>query len=422
MRPTRSLQFRRSLNIAALAVAVAVFPLIWMGGLVTTHGAGLSVPDWPNSYGYNMFLFPPSQWLGGVFFEHTHRLLGTLAGFLAILLTLVAWGPARTDTRRRVFGGLTIVFGALSAITIVVAILIAGSGIQSEELKKNVQHIPVSFISLTLIFAMAYFCRRREEQRWIRWLTVIELSAICVQGLLGGLRVDLMNLTLAMIHGCFAQAVFALTAFTALATSKWWNVDVYEFRLGSAGPKPLKVGLGLAILATLVIYGQLIAGAIMRHKGAGLAIPTLPLAFGHWLPPMNTADLDAANAVRSWKYELTPVTLGQMWMHFAHRVGAVCVTLAVLSEAIYVLICLRREGAATLSAVILLVLLPTQVTLGILTVWLKKPADLTSLHVAVGALTLITASTSAAVLWRLLQRRRAMDVVPETEPATLAAA
>jgi len=422
MRSTRSLQFRRSLNLAALAVAAAVFPLIWMGGMVTTKGAGLSVPDWPNTYGYNMFLFPPSQWLGGVFFEHTHRLLGTLAGFLAILLTLVAWGPARTDKLRRRNAWAAIISAGLGVATTIAAVFIAKDQNLPERLRLNAPHFPVLFYSIALIGLMAYFCRRREEKRWIRWLTIIELAAICLQGLLGGLRVDLMNLTLAMIHGCFAQAVFALTAFTALATSKWWNVDVYEFRLGSAGPKPLKLGLWLAILATAVIYSQLIVGAIMRHKGAGLAIPTLPLAFGHWLPPTNNADLDAANAVRSWQYELPPVTLGQMWMHFAHRLGAVCVTLAVLTEAIYVLICLRRERAATLSAVILLVLLPTQVTLGILTVWLKKPADLTSLHVAVGALTLITASTSAAVLWQLLRRRQATAIVPETATATLAAA
>ena len=63
-----------------------------MGGLVTSHGAGMSVPDWPNSYGYNMFLFPPSLWIGGILYEHTHRLMGTVVGIcLESRCTIVAW-------------------------------------------------------------------------------------------------------------------------------------------------------------------------------------------------------------------------------------------------------------------------------------------------------------------------------------------
>jgi cytochrome c oxidase assembly protein subunit 15 len=67
-----------SLHVIALLTAAVTFPLICMGGLVTSHHAGLSVPDWPNSYGYNMFLFPPHLWIGGILYEHTHRLMGAL--------------------------------------------------------------------------------------------------------------------------------------------------------------------------------------------------------------------------------------------------------------------------------------------------------------------------------------------------------
>ena len=55
----------------AVLTAVATLLLIWMGGLVTSHGVGMAVPDWPTTYGYNMFFFPFSQWVGGVFYEHT---------------------------------------------------------------------------------------------------------------------------------------------------------------------------------------------------------------------------------------------------------------------------------------------------------------------------------------------------------------
>src|SRR3954471_4903608 len=88
-----------TLHRLAVLTAVATFPLIFMGGLVTSHGAGMSVPDWPNSYGYNMFTFPPSKWVGGIFYEHTHRLMGTVVGMLSIALVVVAWS---VDVRRSV--------------------------------------------------------------------------------------------------------------------------------------------------------------------------------------------------------------------------------------------------------------------------------------------------------------------------------
>src|SRR5437588_5766919 len=89
--------YNSTLHRLALLTAAATFPLIFMGGLVTSHGAGLAVPDWPNSFGYNMFLFPPSRWVGGIFYEHTHRLMGTVVGMLSIALTVWAW---RTELRR----------------------------------------------------------------------------------------------------------------------------------------------------------------------------------------------------------------------------------------------------------------------------------------------------------------------------------
>ena len=61
-------------RFAVLTAAATLF-LIWMGGLVTSHGVGMAVPDWPTTYGYNMFFFPFSQWVGGVFYEHSHRLI-----------------------------------------------------------------------------------------------------------------------------------------------------------------------------------------------------------------------------------------------------------------------------------------------------------------------------------------------------------
>jgi cytochrome c oxidase assembly protein subunit 15 len=81
----------RSLHGFAVLTAVATFLLLGAGGLVTSHEAGMSVPDWPNSYGYNMFLFPPSKWIGGIFYEHTHRLWATVVGLMTTILAVWLW-------------------------------------------------------------------------------------------------------------------------------------------------------------------------------------------------------------------------------------------------------------------------------------------------------------------------------------------
>lgn len=83
----------------AVLLVCATFPLIWVGGLVTTYQAGMAVPDWPNTYGYNLFLYPWQTWLFGPFdllIEHGHRLLGALVGLISIAAALAAW---RSETR-----------------------------------------------------------------------------------------------------------------------------------------------------------------------------------------------------------------------------------------------------------------------------------------------------------------------------------
>jgi len=77
--------------------SIATLFLICSGGMVTSKGVGLAVPDWPTTFGYNMFLFPVSQWVGGIFFEHTHRLIASTVGFLTIILAIWIW---RADPRR----------------------------------------------------------------------------------------------------------------------------------------------------------------------------------------------------------------------------------------------------------------------------------------------------------------------------------
>jgi cytochrome c oxidase assembly protein subunit 15 len=83
----------------ALLTFAATGVLIFVGGLVTNTGSGLAVPDWPTTFGYNMFLYPWSKMVGGIFYEHSHRLIGSVVGLLTLTLALLLW---LTDSRRSV--------------------------------------------------------------------------------------------------------------------------------------------------------------------------------------------------------------------------------------------------------------------------------------------------------------------------------
>ena len=75
----------------ALITTGATFVLILAGGVVTNTGSGMAVPDWPNTFGYNMFLYPWSKMVGGIFYEHVHRLIASLVGSLTLTLAVLLW-------------------------------------------------------------------------------------------------------------------------------------------------------------------------------------------------------------------------------------------------------------------------------------------------------------------------------------------
>ena len=306
-------------HLLAVLTACATFPLIFMGGLVTSHQAGMSVPDWPNSYGYNMFLFPPRMWIGGILYEHTHRLMATVVGMLAVALTASAWLSKRAT--------------------------------------------------------------RREK-----WLATAVLVAVIFQGVLGGLRVVLIKLDLAVVHACVAQAFFCFAAFVAVYTSRWWKEQC-----PSTDTTRGRGLIWLGAITVAAIYGQLIVGAMMRHYQAGLAIPDLPLAYGKVLPPTDQGALDAINWQRvRMEPPLPAVSLEQVWLHFGHRLGAAIVSILVLSLAWTVARRYRMHPRLVRPGLLLVGLLAAQLALGVLTVLLRKPADVASSHVAIGALVLMT--------------------------------
>src|SRR4051812_34059681 len=161
------------LHRLAMLTALATFPLIFMGGLVTSHQAGMSVPDWPNSYGYNMFLFPPNQWVGGILYEHTHRLMGTVVGFLSIMLAASAYGPSRGPGARRAFGRLAVVAAVSGAVTAAVLLARHVGGGHPFSLRSSAMHGVVGLVSIAAVAAVLWRARTPEPRRWVRRLSLV---------------------------------------------------------------------------------------------------------------------------------------------------------------------------------------------------------------------------------------------------------
>jgi heme a synthase len=106
----------------AVVTACATFPLLFIGGLVTSKGAGLAVPDWPTTFGYNMFLYPWSKMVGNIFYEHSHRLVASAVGLLTVLLACTFWIKERRNWLRRLgilALGLVILQGVLGGLRVV---------------------------------------------------------------------------------------------------------------------------------------------------------------------------------------------------------------------------------------------------------------------------------------------------------------
>src|ERR1700704_1657948 len=292
-------------RFSKLLVACTVV-LILAGSLVTSHDAGLSVPDWPTSYGWNMFTFPPSMWVGNILYEHGHRLIARTVGFLTIILAVWLW--------------------------------------------------------------------LADPRRWLRWFGVGALVSVVAQGILGGITVlFFLPAAVSTAHAGLAEIFFCMTIAIALFTSPGWIAGY-----GDDGADDVTLRR-TATATTFIIYVQILIGATMRHTGAGLAIPDFPWMFGHVIPDHWSA----------------PIAI-----HFAHRVGALVVTVGVIASSAYVWSRHGDRPELTRPATLILVLVATQVTLGALTVLSRRDVWINSLHVVCGALVLTTSLVLTLRSWR----------------------
>lgn len=201
-----------------VVVCTAAVPLLVVGGLVTSSNAGMAVPDWPNTYGTNMFLYPlgpRAQAVMGeeyskIFLEHTHRLFGALLGLSS--LTLMAWTIAAT--------------------------------------------------------------RRGKFSRTVQYWAIGAFIAVVIQGILGGLRVrlgdqafDQDNHMLRMLHGVLAQLTLGALVITAVllspAYSTFWDTQAHKVRTIEGFPWRRAKALTNGALHVLIF--QLLLGAAYRH-------------------------------------------------------------------------------------------------------------------------------------------------------------
>ncbi|MBX9735381.1 MAG: COX15/CtaA family protein [Phycisphaerales bacterium] len=200
-------------RVSAIA-CVAVVPLLALGGMVTSTGAGLAVPDWPGTYGANMFLYPISLMAGDtrIFLEHSHRLFGAMIGVCCVLLTISTFATHRAG-----------------------------------------------------------------RTGYLRWFALVVLALVIAQGLLGAARVQqgiahgvqAGPQTWGVAHGVLAQAFFALlVAFAALG---WPRPDPLP---GVASNKPLGFISKGSIALVIAIFIQLVMGALYRHLGQKHALWT----------------------------------------------------------------------------------------------------------------------------------------------------
>lgn len=395
----------KALTRFAWATALTTLCLIGIGGIVTSKEAGMAVPDWPTSNGYNMFALPFSHWVGGILYEHSHRLVAAFVGLLTSILAAWIWGR-ECQGRTRWFGW--------AAVLILVAMLgHRGSGVA----EGGAANVPAHFKLLALVMPAlivlgAVQCFRSRGA--LRWLAMTAFFAVILQGILGGLRVTLYMPSLGILHALLAQAFLVLICLIALRTTRWWH-GLANRKAESSFP-----GLrGMFATLTVLIFVQLIVGATMRHQHAGLAVPDFPLAYGQVWPATDDASLARINANRTDTFEDLAITPFHIHIHMAHRIGAFLI-LALASAAVWRAI--KQAGKPSFISKLCLVwfgMIVFQAVLGAATVWSNKAADIATLHVVLGAGCLALGSGITLVTTRLrpvhTRRNAAVETVPEPQ-------
>lgn len=360
----------------AVFTAICTLGLIGLGGLVTSYGVGMSVPDWPTTYGYNMFLFPISQWVGGIFYEHTHRLWASEVGLLTTVLVLMLFGKKARLILRCL--GLVLIAGALFVIW------------SHRSLPAGVFYGVNGLVLFGFSFGMAHF---KCSPKWLWQLGLAAFFMVVLQGILGGLRVTQMKDEIGIFHATLAQVFLVLICIIALFTSGWWQRFTNSERVNLLS-RSLR---WFSLATTILIFIQLILGATMRHQHAGLAIPDFPLAYGKIWPPTDAASIQTFNQMRHDVLDPNPITAFQIVIHMVHRITAFLILFSVGFLAFKFRKELGTKNKLARLSMIWLGMILAQLGLGILTVLKNKPADIATAHVVLGASSLVMGTIIALI-------------------------
>ena len=325
---------------------------------MTSKNVGLAVRDWPTTFGYNMFLFPVSKWVGGILFEHTHRLMGSLVGFLTIILAVWLWlGEDRRWVRS---------LGVIAVVGVILQGILGGLRVTMMKDQIGIFHACVAqaFLGLLVFIALVttkFWCSLSDGRG------AVESGAPATPGLEYPIQ----------IPGSPELAPPSLPRFS-----------------------PFKA---LTIAITVAIYVQLALGATMRHQHRDLAILDFPTANGAWIPDTSAAALAKINAWRDAR-ALSDVSAFQIWLQMVHRFVAVIIAIAIVAFCVRVRREMRHFASLKRLSLLWVVLVFGQITLGAWVIWSNKAADVATAHVALGAVMLSFGVTISAICWRILQR------------------
>jgi heme a synthase len=328
----------------AVLTAAATFLLLGIGGLVTSKGAGMAVPDWPTSYGYNMFALPFTFWKGGALYEHSHRLLASGVGVLTMILAIWLWFAESRRWMRWL--------GVIAILAVVFQGVLGGLRVVWLKDEIGIFHATLAQLFFVLTCALALF-----TSKW------------------------------------WKEFPSPLTPLPSDERGGQQAVVLGKIR-------------NLTLATTLIMLCQLILGAAMRHQHAGLAIPDFPLAYGRLWPAMDADSVARHNQQRVEVVAANPITAFQIGLQMAHRLMALAILIgagvvALRSRRREETVGSRvdkipppyvggYDAILRRLAFVWLGLILAQIALGAWTIWSNKAADVATAHVLLGALSLVT--------------------------------
>jgi cytochrome c oxidase assembly protein subunit 15 len=287
-----------------------------------------------------MFLFPPSLWIGGIFYEHTHRLIASGVGLMTTILAVWLW---LKDSRKWMHW-----VGVAAFLLVVAQGVLGGLRVVLADAQLGIFHAIIGQLFFVLTSAITLF-----TSRW--WLELERRSPTRRDG------------------------------------------NSANQHAGPEAGAPLR---RLVLFTTILIFCQLIIGATMRQQHAGLAIPDFPLAYGKIWPDTSAAAVQRDNEVRMSVMTENPITAFQIILQMVHRLVALAIFVLIAACAWRTRRQLGKRDPLAKLALFWLGLILVQILLGAATIWSNKAADVATAHVLAGALSLVTGALGYIIAFR----------------------